>query len=135
MSLYPSTIYRVSLKAIIHDDEGKVLLVQEGDPVWTFPGGGIEHDESEQEALVRELTEEANIVAPFSFYPIGVEPIYVEERDTWLLWIVYKVTPEPGYSFGPTDDAQKVEFKDPAELKESDNPWERLVYKWAVEES
>lgn len=135
MPVYPSTIYRVSLKAIIRDDEGRVLLVQEGDPVWTFPGGGIEHGESESEALRRELAEEANITAPFSFNPVGVEHIFVEDRDTWLLWVVYEVLLRPGYEFGSTEEAQRVEFKDPSELKDSDNPWERLVYKWAVEKS
>jgi 8-oxo-dGTP pyrophosphatase MutT (NUDIX family) len=129
---YPSTIYRVSLKAIIRNEQGQVLLVQEGDYAWTFPGGGIEHNETDEEALRRELKEEANIDAPFTFRPLGSEPLFVERHDTWMLWIIYEVTPQAGFTYGPTEEVRGVEFKDPKEFKDSDNGWERLIYKWAV---
>ena len=55
-------LYRVSVKAlIIHKD--KILLVKEWDDEWwSFPGGGIEHGESIQQALYREISEELAIL-------------------------------------------------------------------------
>lgn len=54
-------LYRVSVKAlIIHKDN--ILLVKEWDDEWwSFPGGGIEHGESMQSALCREIREELGI--------------------------------------------------------------------------
>ncbi len=131
-SKYPSTIYRVSLKAIIRNEKDEVLVVQEGDYVWTFPGGGIEHGETEEEALKRELIEEANITVPFTFRPIGTEPIFVKHHDTWIIWIVYEVVPEKGFTFNKTNEVNGVVFKDPATFKDADTHWERLIYKWAT---
>lgn len=54
-------IYRVSIKALILDRH-KLLLVKEWDDEWwSFPGGGIEHGESIQEALRREIEEELGV--------------------------------------------------------------------------
>ena len=55
-SIYPEAFYRVSLKAIIRNALGHVLLVKEsGSESWSFPGGGIDHGETELDALRREL--------------------------------------------------------------------------------
>ena len=54
-------LYRVSIKALIIDKD-KILLVKEwNDEWWSFPGGGIEHGESIQQALYREISEELGI--------------------------------------------------------------------------
>lgn len=54
-------LYRVSVKALILH-ESKILLVKEWDDEWwSFPGGGIEHGESIQDALYREIHEELGI--------------------------------------------------------------------------
>ena len=54
-------LYRVSIKALIID-KYKILLVKEWDDEWwSFPGGGIEHGESIQQALCREIREELGI--------------------------------------------------------------------------
>ena len=57
----PSTFYRVSVKAIILDDQ-KRLLIGSGnnDEIqgWEIPGGGFEYDESIEQCLEREIKEE-----------------------------------------------------------------------------
>jgi ADP-ribose pyrophosphatase YjhB (NUDIX family) len=41
-----SCLYRVSVKALITDNE-KILLIKEWDDEWwSFPGGGIEYNET-----------------------------------------------------------------------------------------
>jgi len=57
METTPCT-YRISVKAVIKDDGGRVLLLREEDGSWELPGGGLEHGEDPKEALTREITEE-----------------------------------------------------------------------------
>jgi len=52
--------------AVIHDEEGRVLLAQRPEGrhmggLWEFPGGKIDDGEAPGEALVRELGEELGI--------------------------------------------------------------------------
>jgi 8-oxo-dGTP diphosphatase len=51
--------------AVIRDDKGRLLLVKRGhEPgagLWSLPGGRIEPGETDAEALVREMREEAGL--------------------------------------------------------------------------
>lgn len=131
MSKYPSTFYRVSLKAVIRNEDNNVLVTKEGDYVWSFPGGGMEHGETEYETLAREMEEEAYITAPFIARPLGADTVFVDHLNTWVLWIFYEVTFPEGLSYSAGKDVWEIEFKDPKLFEDSSNKWEQLVYKWA----
>lgn len=52
--------------AIIKNNEGKILIAQRNlkksqGGLWEFPGGKIEHDETKEEAIIREIKEELNM--------------------------------------------------------------------------
>ena len=62
LSKLPSPFYRGTIKAIILDDQKRILLGRgeedSGTNDWEMPGGGFEHDENIEECLSRELKEE-----------------------------------------------------------------------------
>ena len=51
----------VSVAALVTNDEGKILLVKSPRRGWEYPGGLIEHGETFQEALHREVREESGV--------------------------------------------------------------------------
>lgn len=58
----PNCFYRISIKALVLDAQGKFLLCREDDNRWDFPGGGYDHtDASPRDALIRELREEMGV--------------------------------------------------------------------------
>jgi ADP-ribose pyrophosphatase YjhB (NUDIX family) len=110
-----------------------VLLVKEKGGSWSLPGGGMDHGETEEEALRREMYEEVLITAPFRSTIIGINPRYVEAKQAWLLWVVYELNIEQPFNYGTGEDADEVEFIDPTTFKDSTIVSERLVYKWCVD--
>src|ERR687886_399427 len=62
LSLPPMARPRVAAGMLVHDDEGRVLMVRptykDG---WDIPGGYVEPDESPAQAAERELAEELNL--------------------------------------------------------------------------
>lgn len=69
--------YRQSCRAVLVDPEERVLLAQHTIPegeVWVAPGGGVEGEESHDEALARELHEETGLVL-------------TDAHDPRLLWL------------------------------------------------
>ena len=130
---YPNTFYRVSLKAIVRNEAGEVLLVREKGGSWSLPGGGIDHGESETQALAREMHEEILLTQPFTAKPIGIQPRFVKAKNAWLLWIVYELDIEKPYEVGVGVDADEVAFMDPRIFSRSTTVSEQFVYKWCVD--
>lgn len=131
ISKYPSTFYRVSLKAMIKNEDGQVLVVKENGSNWSLPGGGIDHEETIHEALTRELYEEALIEANFTETILDTAIMFVESKEAWLLWLVYKIEIDD-FSFGVGEDADEVTFIDPTTFKNSPHTSEQLVYEFAT---
>ncbi len=55
---------RLATRAVVIDEADQILLVRFGfdaRTVWTTPGGGIEEDETDEEAIRRELAEEIGL--------------------------------------------------------------------------
>lgn len=57
----PECAYRVSVKALIRDQQGNVLVVKEGDEYWDLPGGGTDHSEDLTVSMKREIREEIGL--------------------------------------------------------------------------
>lgn len=121
-------MYRVSLKAVIRNEKGEVLVCKEyhGND-WSLPGGGWDHGETEREALARELKEEVNYEGNFIAKPFATAVFWVEPRKSWLLWIVYDVTTE-NMNFSVGNDTNEIAFVDPKTLENANERTERWIF-------
>lgn len=53
--------FHVSVKALVFDETGRLLFLQEREGGWDLPGGRMEHGESPLQALARECREEIGV--------------------------------------------------------------------------
>ena len=130
----PSSYYRISLKAIIRDSEGRVLVNREqGRDHWSLPGGGWDHGETDIECLKRELLEEVGYTGDLEAKPVATtrQPMFMPTQKAWLLWIVYEVTPET-MEFSVGEESDEIQFVSPELFKDSDLRGERLIYEFCA---
>ena len=112
-----SSYYRVSVKAKINFN-GKILLVKEDGKKWDLPGGGVEHYETIDEALKRELTEEIGV----SDFVITSGPRVFKMIDRTanrpLIFIVYELKLNPTTKFHPSDNVE-IGLFDPGKIQDT----------------
>lgn len=125
-------LFRVSLKAVIFNKDGYVLVVKEiGRNWWDLPGGGIDHGESVREALARELYEEVSLTGEFEYEAILTEdPRYLEAHNLYQMRITFLIKPKL-LSFEPGEDGEEVLFVNPLDFKDSMIITERKIYEYS----
>ena len=75
--------FRLNVGMIVADDEGRVLWAKRvAQEAWQFPQGGIQHRETAEQALYRELREE-----------LGLQPAHVECLGVTRGWLRYRLPP------------------------------------------
>jgi 8-oxo-dGTP pyrophosphatase MutT (NUDIX family) len=131
-SRHADYLFRVSLKAVILNEKGQVLVVKEaGRDWWDIPGGGIDHGETIHEALTRELREEVSFEGDFDYEAILVEdPRYLKAHNLYQMRLTFIVTPTH-YAFTPGIDSDEVLFADPKDFKDSALITERKIYEYS----
>ena len=132
-------LFRVSLKAIIFNKNNQVLVVKEtGRDWWDLPGGGMDHGESVEIALGRELREEVSLVGEFEHEVILIEdPQYINPHNLYQMRITFIVRPSV-LEFVPGEDGDEIMFIDPMKFRDSKLITERKIYEYselAVERS
>ncbi len=125
-------LFRVSLKAVILDEKGHVLVVKErGRDWWDLPGGGIDHGETIKGALARELYEEVSMKGDFDYQTILTEdPHYLEGGNLYQIRVTFIVKPDV-FDFGPGEDGDEVKFVDPVTYKNSEIIAEQKVFEYS----
>lgn len=125
-------LYRVSMKGLVRNERGEVLVVKEtGRDWWDLPGGGMDHGENIEQAIAREMKEEVNLTGAFTSQIISVDdPSYLPKHDLWQVRLIYKITPE-NPTFSPGEDADEIAFMDPVIFKTSEKEAERRIYTYA----
>ena len=73
--------FRPNVGIIIFNDDGQLLWAKRlGQDAWQFPQGGVQHRESPEEAVLRELNEE-----------VGLDPEDVEIIASTEKWLRYRL--------------------------------------------
>lgn len=106
----PDCFYRISVKALILNDErDKFLIVQEDNGRWDIPGGGLEWGRGVKEELAREIMEEMGLQTTF----IADNPSYfVNDRkgpDYHCANVIYE-TEVDSYEFTPSEECVDIRF-------------------------
>ena len=109
---YPNAFYRVTLKAIIEDADGRILMVKEKSDFWDLPGGGWDHSENLEAAFARELTEEIGYEGAFVLTYARTVPIFAPRLDGCVLFLVYGAHLSHAYSPHAGRDATEVAFRE-----------------------
>lgn len=125
------SLYRISFKCLVVDESGNVLVVKErGRSSWDLPGGGIEHGETIEESIARELYEEVAFKGSVSYRVLKIDnPIKLLTRDVWQVKIILLLAVS-NFNFSIGDEADDVRFIDINELKDSDQEPERIIYEY-----
>jgi 8-oxo-dGTP pyrophosphatase MutT (NUDIX family) len=131
-SRHTDYLFRVSLKAVVINDDGEVLIVKEaGRDWWDIPGGGLDHGESIKEALIRELHEEVGFSGDLTYEPIDVgEPHVLKNLNLYQMRLTFLVKPD-NFDFQPGVDGDEVKFINPNDFKESEKWPEKSIYKYS----
>lgn len=124
--MYPSTIYRVVAKALITDKNNRILVVKENQDFWSLPGGGLEHGESAHDCLTREIHEEIGINRVKVGEIIYSTSVYLDQRDMWMTWIVYKAEINSS-SFTLGDGVTDAKYIEIQEIQNTTNLLEKLI--------
>lgn len=126
-------LYRVSLKCLIRNERGEVLVVKEmGREWWDLPGGGMDHGEGIKSAIAREMKEEVNLAGDFSCRIIDVdEPALLSVHNFWQLRLIFEVKPT-NMQFSAGDDGDEISFINPQDFKHSESKVERWIYKYSL---
>ncbi|XMT17279.1 NUDIX hydrolase [Candidatus Saccharibacteria bacterium oral taxon 488] len=110
-------LYRISLKALIYNDAGQILVVKEIDRTyWDLPGGGMDFGETIESSLKRELYEEVGYKGDLRYQLFDVsDEMYIERIDANQICFYFRVWPE-NFDFIPSEEGDEVMFVDPEEL-------------------
>ncbi len=98
--------------AIAEDEQGRVLLVRHSyTPGWSLPGGGVDHGEAPDVAVIRELEEEVGLTGSS---PPELFGLYTR-KVAWFsnVIVVYRLR-NARIAFKPNLEIREVMFCDPA---------------------
>ncbi len=126
--MHQDSLYRVSFKCLIKDQDGKILVVKERNrSSWELPGGGIDHGETIEASIARELFEEVSFEGAFKYRILKIQnPVKLLTRDIWQIQIVILLEVD-NYNFSVGSDADEIRFIDYSELESSENESENRI--------
>lgn len=116
----PECYYRISIKALIMNDENKFLLVKEDNGRWELPGGGLEFGETPEECIRRELNEEMGLTVT----EVAKNPSYFlsmkHEKYDHIVNVLFE-TKVKDLNFIPSNECIEIRFFSNKEALEETN--------------
>ncbi len=112
--------YRISVKGIVIDEDGRILLAKEDTGAWDILGGGLDHGEDPIDCLQREIHEEAGLeVTYISPSPIYFVTAHRPASGTFFANVIYEVKLK-NLAFVPSEECQELRFFNMAEMHQVD---------------
>ncbi len=112
--------YRVSVKAIIYNNEWKILLCKEDNWMWDFPGWWLDQWENPEECLKREIMEEMWLeVLTISEAPVCfiTAQKFRSKTRPWIWNLCYEITVK-NLEFTTSDEYTEIWFFNKETFKE-----------------
>lgn len=108
--------YRVSVKGIVIDDQGRILLARESDGTWDMLGGGLDHSEDPIVCLKREIQEETGLTVT-KVWPEPKHFITAHKitNNVYIANVVYQIELE-NLDFTPSDECEELRFFNTQEM-------------------
>lgn len=100
----------MSIKGLVENERGDILLVIGKNRLWELPGGGLEHGEEPIGCLKREIFEETGL----SVVDVSVEPRYFLTAPNWdnrfhVANVVYQIQVK-NLNFTPSEECHGLRF-------------------------
>lgn len=128
-------LFRVSLKAVIRNDKGELLIVKEkGHRKWSLPGGGLDWGETFEQAMKRELYEEVGYTGEFTMKLIAADdakPLKNRLVDTRQVRLIYEITPE-NYDFTVGKESDDIAWMNAEIAENTEERYSALVYTYVI---
>lgn len=102
--------YRISIKGIVIDKQGRILLSREDNGGWELMGGGLDHGEDPIAGLKREIAEETGLtVTAVSSAPRYFLTCKRRGHDTYIANVIYEIALK-NLDFIPSSECQELRF-------------------------
>lgn len=109
--------YRVSVKGLVVNEEGHVLLALEDNGLWDLPGGGLEHNEDPIVGLKREIHEETGLeVTSVSDSPKYFLTADRHGKSGYTANVIYEVELK-NLNFTPSEECRELRFCSVLDMK------------------
>ncbi|HLZ14800.1 MAG TPA: NUDIX hydrolase [Candidatus Saccharimonadales bacterium] len=110
--------YRVSVKGVVTDGQGRLLLSREDNGKWEMLGGGLDHGEDPIACLKREIAEETGLtvtyVSPSPKYFVACKRL---DSEYYIANVIYEIKLN-NLQFTPSDECEELRFFTPEEMKQ-----------------
>ncbi len=133
---YPDGMYRVGTKAVIKDEEGRVLCVHDTgeEDMWSLPGGGLDHGDYVPDGLKRELSEELDYQGAITLEYKDSCIYYSYAIGAFVLYLVFDVELLDDYIPHAGIDAKEVAYLNLDDLAQYNDRQAEIIKKYGFGE-